>query len=195
MPWHYKKWDKTRKRPWECEWGTRESFDARDGDAWRSERKKKRNPPWQKAQTPKEEPQPPNEEPKPDEATINAAHAFWSPRERAKGRPCPPQVIESTRAGDDAYLLAYFNLHGTFSGAEVYIKSDIDAAASASRHGPSRCAAAGAKWWTSQNASAKARRSKYPLARVHDDNGPLRQDTTSNTRRIQVQHFKKGCDQ
>ena len=65
----------------------------------------------------------------------------------------------------------YFKKYGTFSGAEVYIQFDIDAAASAPLHGPSRCPAAAEKWWTSQGASARTRKSKYPLARIHADDG------------------------
>ena len=144
--------------------------------------KNKRVPPKEKAQPPKEEPQPPKEEPqppkeerspkyiRPEEATINAARAFWVIRDWANGRPCPSAVIDNTSVGDDT-MWKYFKKQSTFSGAEVYIKFDIDTAASAPRHAPSRCKAAAEQWWQSQDASARTKNSKYPLARIHGDDG------------------------
>ena len=166
-------WDTTNDIDWdndqgESACGTPEAPHGRDADPQMCEKPNKRDRPEEKAQPPKEGPPPKAQ--RLDEITINAAKAFWACRERAKCHKGPWEVIDNTKAGDDT-MWNYFRKNRTFCGAEVYMQCEVGAAASASPHESSRCRAAAEKWWKSQDASTRSRRSKWPLARITGDWG------------------------
>ena len=139
------------------------------------EEKTKQAPPEENTQPPKEEPQPPNDEPPSSEepvldfATTSAARAYWMYRwlAQGKGSTGPRAIIWSDKADDDA-LWEYFKTECAFSGAEIYVEFELDVLDSAiPLHGSHRCPNAAERWWTSQDASDSAKKSEYPMARIH----------------------------
>ena len=125
---------------------------------------------------PKEEPPPKAEPTFPDLATVNAARAFWETRahtrRHARQNEIPSRcfaTIDNSEDGD-VYFLNYFEQHDTFSGAEFYIDQkefNPDGFCCMLPRGPYCCQAAAERWWRSQLASKTAKRSDYPLARIH----------------------------
>ena len=73
-------------------------------------------------------------------------------------------VTWTEKAGDDA-LWEYFETENTFSGAEIDVEFVLERAMPL--RAPRKCPNAAERWWTSQDASDSAKKSRWAMARIH----------------------------